>query len=49
MEIALRGEIKQAIDGLWVELHREMRNLVFAMVAANSTLVGLAFAAAKLL
>jgi hypothetical protein len=33
---------------LRVEFLREQRNLIFAMLAANSTLAGLAFAAAKL-
>ena len=45
---ATRRDIEHLGDTLRVEFAREQRNLLFAMLAANSTLAGLAFAAARL-
>ena len=42
------GGLRAEIGGLRGEFYREQRNLIFAMLAANSTLAALAFAAARL-
>lgn len=43
-----RLELQSGLDGLRTEFARDQRSLVFAMLAANSTLAALAFAAARL-
>ena len=47
-DVATRRDVDNVANVLRVEFAREQRNLVFAMVAANSTLAALAFAAARL-
>jgi hypothetical protein len=44
----LRGNIDQLGDRLRAEWRREQLNLMFAMLTANATLAGIAFAAARL-
>ena len=47
-DVATKRDLDQLSDRLRVEFGREQRNLMFAMLAANSTLAALAFAAARL-
>ena len=45
----LRVGLEGQLHVLRAEFYREQRNLIFAMLAVNSTLAGLAFAAAHLI
>jgi hypothetical protein len=51
-DVATKEDLRVGLEGLGnvlrAEFYREQRNLIFAMLAANSTLAGLAFAAARL-
>ena len=47
-DVATRRDLDNMANVLRVEFAREQRNLIFAMLAANSTLAALAFAAARL-
>jgi hypothetical protein len=47
-DVATRRDLENTANVLRVEFAREQRNLIFAMLAANSTLAALAFAAARL-
>ena len=47
-DVATTRDLDNLANVLRVEFLREQRNVIFAMLAANSTLAGLAFAAAKL-
>jgi hypothetical protein len=46
--VATKRDLESFANVLRAEFHREQRNLVFAMLAANSTLAALAFGAARL-
>jgi hypothetical protein len=45
---SLRGELHQEIGSLRGDMAAQTRTLLFGLLAANATFVGLAFAAAKL-
>lgn len=47
-DVATKSDLTNLGNELRVELHREIRNVIFAMVASNATLASLAFAAARL-
>jgi hypothetical protein len=47
-DVATKQDLEGLGNTLRAEFYREQRNLIFAMLAANSTLAALAFAAARL-
>ena len=47
-DVATKRDLELLADRLRVEMLREQKNLIFAMLGANATLAGLAFAAARL-
>jgi hypothetical protein len=48
LSVATKGDIESLGNVIRVEFHRELRSFLFAVLATNAGLVGLAFAAARL-
>jgi hypothetical protein len=48
LETKVRQELKIGLGGLRVEVAREIRHSIFAVLAANTAMAGLVFAAARI-